>query len=305
MAWRKVKVCRGSWILPELACSVSFRSTSRFATLSALAVGASILRANVAALISPPACRTLSAATFAQTRDAPTATALSVANRLVDLKLTLQANSGKIQLPRQTFTFRHAINSDYETFHYSTDYPGGGREIRDFNRNLQIDRADITDPFLGIVLPDEDLTFNTMFIVGTSGGFVSNILGEDLNNSGTRDTNEPDLIPNGILDKGILFSATGPSANDKAPFHFDLNNGGWNAFRYPGSKPGTALPLSWEYVSTGVCGFQTANPDGNSAALFQNNQAGIWHTGDGNPATPGTGGVCDNHLTAVDVATPT
>jgi hypothetical protein len=277
------------------------------ATLTASGPGAAAIRIlNSPQMIGRLPGGQISAATFALRIDAPTANALSVANRLVDLKLTLQANSGRIQLPRQTFTFRHAINSDNETFHYSTDYPQGNvREIRDFNRNLQIDRADITDPFLGIVLPDEDLTWSSMFIVGTSGGLVSNILGEDLNNNGSRDVNEPDLIPNGLLDKGILFAASGPTpGSDKAPFHFDLNNGGWNAFRHPASKQGTALPQAWEYVTTGVCGFQTANPDGNSAALFQNNQAGIWHTGDGNPTTPGTGGVCDNHLVAVDTSTP-
>ncbi|HEV8700085.1 MAG TPA: thrombospondin type 3 repeat-containing protein [Candidatus Polarisedimenticolia bacterium] len=248
----------------------------------------------------------ISAATFALRIDAPTANALAVANRLVDMKLTLQASSGRIQLPRQTFSFRHAINSDYETFHYSTDYPQGGvREIRDFNRNLQIDRADTTDPFLGIVLPDEDLTWSSMFIPGTAGGLVTNTLGEDTNNNGSRDQNEPDLIPNGILDKGMLFAASGPTpGSDKAPFHFDLNNGGWNGFRHPASKPGTARALSWEYVSTGVCGFQTAIPDNNPLALFQNNGAGIWHTGDGDSTTPGTGGACDNHLTAVDTSTP-
>ena len=34
------------------------------------------------------------------------------------------------------------------------DYPGGGvREIRDLNRNLQIDPPDTIDPFTGIQLP--------------------------------------------------------------------------------------------------------------------------------------------------------
>ena len=31
-------------------------------------------------------------------------------------------------------------------------------------QDLQIDRPDITDPFLGIVNPDEDITFSSMFI---------------------------------------------------------------------------------------------------------------------------------------------
>ena len=43
----------------------------------------------------------ISAATFALRIDAPTANALAVANRLVDMKLTLQASSGKIQQFRQ------------------------------------------------------------------------------------------------------------------------------------------------------------------------------------------------------------
>ncbi|MEK7423307.1 MAG: thrombospondin type 3 repeat-containing protein, partial [Actinomycetota bacterium] len=192
-----------------------------------------------------------------------------------------------------------------ETFHYSTDHPEGLREIRDFNRNLQIDRADTTDPFLGIVIPDEDITFNSMFVPGTAGGLVTNTLGEDLNGNGTREANDVDLIPNGVLDKGIMFASSGATpGSDKAPFHFDVNNGAWNAFRHPASRSGLARTQAWERVTTGVCGFQTANSDGDPAALFQNNQAGIWHTGDGDPTTPGTGGTCDNHLNAIDAATP-
>ncbi len=239
----------------------------------------------------------ITAATFALRIDPALLAPIAVANRIVDLTVTLQASSGNIQLPRQTFTFRHALNSDDETFHYSTDYPQGNvREIRDFNRNLQIDRPDHTDPFLGIVNPDEDITFSSMFLAAGQGGLVTNTLGEDLNGNGTRDPNEFDTIPNNLLDKGILFSSTGPTpGSDKVPFHFDLNDGGWLAFRQSASRAGLAPAQAWEYDTTGVCGFQTKSDA---------THMGIWHTGDGNPATPGAGGTCDNHLVATDPGTP-
>ena len=168
----------------------------------------------------------ITATTFSLRVDPAALAPIAVNNRLVDLTVTLQASSGNIQLPRQTFTFRHALNSDDETFHYSTDYPQGNvREIRDLNRNLQIDRPDRTDPFLGIVNPDEDITFSSMFVQTGPGSLVTNTLGEDLNGDGNRQNNEFDIIPNGVLDKGILFSSTGPTpVSDKVPFHFDLNN---------------------------------------------------------------------------------
>src|SRR6185436_12108787 len=132
----------------------------------------------------------ITSATFAMNVDPTSLNAITQANRVVDLTLTLQSSDANVQLPRQTFTFRHALNSDDEVFHYSTDYPNGGREIRDLNRNFQIDKSDGTDPFTGIQLPDEDITFNSMFVVGTSGGLVSNTLGEDLNNNSILDAGE-------------------------------------------------------------------------------------------------------------------
>ncbi|HZM70317.1 MAG TPA: thrombospondin type 3 repeat-containing protein [Candidatus Cryosericum sp.] len=251
----------------------------------------------------------ISAASFAINIDPVALGTITVANRIVDMKLTLQSSNGNIQLPRQTFTFKHALNSDWETFHYSTDYPAGpagpnnGREVRDLNRNLQIDTPDITDPATGIQLPDEDITFDSMFIVGTANGFVSNILGEDLNNDGDNvDPGEGDILPNGAVDKGILFAAGGPTpGSDKAPFNFDLNNGGFLGLRHPFSRPGPVALQSWEFVRTGICGFQTAIADPDTQKWFQNNGAGIWHTGDGNPATPAANASgCDNHLVSND-----
>ena len=251
----------------------------------------------------------ITSATFALNVDPTALNLVAVANRIVDLTLTLQSSNANVQLPRQTFTFRHALNSDDEVFHYSTDYPGGGREIRDLNRNLQIDKPDVTDPFTGIQLPDEDVTFSSMFIVGSSPitGFVSNILGEDLNNDGDNtDPGEGDFIPNLTLDKGILALPGGPSANDKAPFSFDTNNAGFVGLRLPFSRPGTSAPnVAWEWQRGGICGFQSAIPDGNATKGFNNNGAGIWHTGDGNITTPDSNAAgCDNHAVATDPATP-
>ncbi|HXH29037.1 MAG TPA: thrombospondin type 3 repeat-containing protein, partial [Candidatus Polarisedimenticolia bacterium] len=246
----------------------------------------------------------ITAATFSLHIDAPTVNALPVASRIVDMKLTLRSTSGNIELPRQTFTFHQALNSDYETFHYSTDYPHGGREIRDFNRNLQIDRPDVTDPFIGVQLPDEDITFSDMNVVGTSTGLVTNTLGEDLNGNGVRDGDERDVIPNSALDFGILMG--GPNSTpDKVPFNFDTNNGGFNAFRHPFSNPGGVTSVVWEWRRGGVCGFQSAITETNLAAGFQNLGAGIWHTGDGDPSTPSSSATaCDNFATASNPATP-
>ena len=247
----------------------------------------------------------ITAASFAVRVDPAALAPIAIANRLVDLTVTLQSSNGDIQLPRQTFTFRHALNSDDERFHYSTDYPDGGREIRDLNRNLQIDRPDIIDPFTGIQLPDEDVAFSTMFIAGTAGGLVTNTLGEDLNNNLVLDPGE-DLLPNGALDRGILNAAGGPTPGvDKVPFDFDANNGGFLGLRQPFSRPGPAAPsVAWEWKRAGLCGFQTAIADPDGQGGFQNNGAGIWHSGDGDNATPASNaGGCDNHLIAADPAT--
>jgi Thrombospondin type 3 repeat/Subtilase family len=227
---------------------------------------------------------------------------LSIPNRKVILTLTLDSTNRNKVMGRQTFAFTHALNADREVFHYSTDFPNSGREVRDLNRNLQIDTPDKVDPFAGIVVPDEDITFSTLF--QPDAGVVWNSIGEDSNRDGTFQTSE-DIIPNGVLDPGILAFSTGPSATDLVPFSFDRNNGGFVPFRHAFSSPGAQPPgLLWEYQTSGLCGFQTAIPDGNSAPLFQNGGAGIWHTGDGNPATPDASATgCDNYFVPSDPGT--
>jgi hypothetical protein len=243
------------------------------------------------------------AVSFSLAVDSTALNALAIANRKVTLTLSLDSTERSKVIGRQTFSFTHALNSDREVFHYSTDYPNGGREVRDLNRNLQIDAPDRLDPFTGIQIPDEDIVFSTLWY--NDGGVVRNTLGEDLNNNGVRDAGE-DIIPNGVLDKGILALATGPSAGDKVPFNFDTSNDGFTAFRHPNSEVGQGgSAVYWEYQTLGLCGFQTAIPDGDPTALFQNAGAGIWHTGDGDTFTPDATSVsCDSYGMPQNSATP-
>ena len=233
--------------------------------------------------------------------NAAAANALSVANRVVNFTLTLDSLVRGQRVNRQTYAFTNAINSDRETFYYSTDHLAGGRELRDINRNLTFDKPDVVDPFLGFITPREDVTFASLFTgSGAPAGAFTNNLGEDLNNNGVLDGAERDILPNGTLDKGILSGAVVNTALDKAPFHFDINNGGFVPFRHPGSNPSLSISSNpvWEYKTSGLCGFQTSG----AAA----NQFGIWHTGDGDPTTPiPAATVCENHAQPGDNATPT
>ena len=235
--------------------------------------------------------------------DPTAANALSVANRQVDMTLTLDSLVRGQRIARQTYTFHHAINSDRETFFYSTDFPTGGRQVRDINRNLVVDPPDTLDPFLGFIVTREDVTFSSLFSgTGAPASHFTNELGEDLDLSNTFSGTERNLIPNvdgggnPILDKGILASNV-PSANDKVPWNFDNNNGGWVPFRHPSSIPaGVNVNPLWEYKTSGLCGFQT------TGGL---NKFGIWHTGDGDAATPGGAATaCDNASMPGDPATP-
>jgi hypothetical protein len=233
----------------------------------------------------------------------------------VNLTLTLDGKARGVRLTRTIYNFGHVINADKGVLHYSTDYPRGnletnaGREVRDYNRNLQIDKPDVLDPFKGVFWPDEDVTFSSMFVAASAGtpSLISNILGEDLNNDGDNtDPGEGDIIPNGLVDKGILIS-TNTADTHKVPWSFDSNNGGWAGLRHPDSKPGLDIgPNSvWEYETSGACGMQSAIPDGNGLGLFQPpGAAGIWHTGDTNASTP-TGQTCDKYPYPQNPATPT
>jgi len=230
------------------------------------------------------------AAYFHVSVNAAAANSLAIPNRQVTMTLTLDSLNKGRRISQQSYAFTNVINADRETLHYSTDFPAGGRQVRDLNRNLAIDRPDVIDPTRLFILPDEDVVFSSLFTtIGPGSPIVSNRCGEDLNCNGILDPNEADIIPDGILDQGILASSTGPSAGDKVPWNFDNNNGGWVSIRHPQSNVANISPNPmWEYRTSGVCGFQT------SGGL---NKYGIWHTGDGDPNTPPAGAsFCDNYV---------
>ncbi len=238
--------------------------------------------------------------------DAATANALPISSRKVTLVLTLDSTGRSKVLKRQSFSFTHALNADREVLHYSTDHPTEAREVRDLNRNLQIDRPNVIDPFLTIQVPDEDIFFQSLFTADA--GVVRNVVGEDLNGDGLLQPTE-DIIPDHTLNKGILASATGPTggfSGDKVPFAFDVTGGGFVSFRHSlSTATNTSIGNLWERQTGGMCGFQTAIPDGDPAALFQNIGAGIWHTGDGDESTPlPTSTACDNYAMATNGGTP-
>ncbi|MBI4169371.1 MAG: S8 family serine peptidase, partial [Acidobacteria bacterium] len=292
--------------------------------------------------------------TFTLHVDPAAANALAVNDRVVNLELKLDGSARGVDLSDAMFTFTHVINADRDVRHYSTDHPTGGLEVRDYNRNLQIDRPDVLDPFKLVFWPDEALTFDTLFTAGTASGLISNTLGEDLDNDGILDQGE-DTNFNGVLDRGILnvciggtqegkrcttnadCAGTGAVCGNRVPWNFDTNSGGWYPLRSSFSKPGGVgqATLLWEYKGGGICsggptpgrrcrlnsdcgggggkcdiylgqcGFQTALADNDSSEGFQNGGAGIWHTGDTNPATPlFNAAACDTYPYPTDPTTP-
>jgi hypothetical protein len=230
---------------------------------------------------------------------------LSAANRVVTMRLDLDSSDRGVRLGRQTYSFTHALTSDQETFRYSTDHLSGGREIRDLNRSGVIDPPGGVDPILGYVLPAEDVTFSTLFSgSGAPALHFTNELGEDLNLNNQFDVGlETNVIPNvdggggPLLDRGILNSNNPADPAHRAPWSFDGNSGGWVPFRHPDSTAaGVGVNPLWEYKTSGQCGFQTSGGF---------DKFGVWHTGDGNPATPPGGALaCDDYDAPADLATP-
>ncbi|HZN03238.1 MAG TPA: thrombospondin type 3 repeat-containing protein [Candidatus Polarisedimenticolia bacterium] len=236
--------------------------------------------------------------------DPTIANGLAVANRVVDMTLSLDSLVRGTRISRQTYTFKHAINSDRQEFFYSTDFPNGGRQVRDINRNLVVDPPDTTDPFLGFIVTREDVTFSSLFSgTGAPVGQFTNQLGEDLDNNGIFSGVERNVVPDvdgggvAILNKGVLNSNNPADPLHRVPWNFDNNNGGWIPFRHPGSNAaGVNVNPLWEYKTSGLCGFQS------TGGL---NKFGIWHTGDGDPTTPGGAATaCDNHTQPNDPNTP-
>ncbi|MBI4161454.1 MAG: S8 family serine peptidase, partial [Acidobacteria bacterium] len=225
------------------------------------------------------------------------------ANGWVELTLRLQAQGTGRALETESFPFRVAVVADKEIRKYSTDHPEGTGEIaveRDIDRDGLIttdadadNLPDILDASIAAV--EERVIFDPIPRIPPSPTHTGNTCNEDADGDGLLDPGEDlglDGIAgtgdigenNGILDRCLYGDPDGTSgtADDFIPWGFDGSDGGMSAVRDPITD--TGIPVfqnAWENIRTGYCGFQTAIPDGDAAAGFQNLGAGVWHTGNG------------------------
>jgi len=246
---------------------------------------------------------------------------------LAVLNLSLSQGTGGTLLSHTSFTFTHAVASDRESVHYSTDFPAGTTSpvARDLNRSLVLEPNDRPGLTLGSM--DETVQFSSLFVTDAATGRINNQIQvtDEAYPSGGVLSGSVDPNGNGILDRGILASST-PSTGDLVPWNFDRNHGGWHTARDPQSIIGASsatLPL-WHYMTSGKCGFQTQSrsncvlangtpgydPDGAGPSLCAAIPAGLtgfvggmWHTGNGTSTADATD--CGNYGIPFDTATPT
>jgi len=195
------------------------------------------------------------------------------AQRQIDLKVTIAAATQDLSVTARepvTMTFRHAVASDLEVFHYSTDYPGGtaGYVVRDLDRDGNIRprlNPRLSEPGSGPLLATTEAAFTAAFSeLAQETQKFNNLYTAEQN--GTVQHNVPDVTitgePSGkeIFDPPFDFDSAGDPANE-----------GFFAFRWALSQPGaTAVPpVEWFFSQNGVCGFQTQ----------QGGRAGVWHAG--------------------------
>ena len=247
-------------------------------------------------------------------------------NKVV-LRLDLSQGTGGTLLSHTSFAFTHAVASDRQSIHYSTDFPAGTASpvARDLNRSLIVEPNDRPGLTLGSV--DETVQFSSLFVTDAATGRINNQIQvtDEAYPSGGVFSGSLDPNGNGILDRGILASST-PSSGDLVPWDFDRNHGGWYTARDPQSVVGASaatLPL-WHYVTSGKCGFQTQSrsncvlangtpgydPDGAGPSPCAAIPAGLtgfvggmWHTGNGTPTSDATN--CGNYGIPFNTATPT
>jgi hypothetical protein len=235
-----------------------------------------------------------------QIRVDPSVASLPFADRQVDLTLILESASPDIEsgedplgAPRHALTKRFSLHSDWEAFHYSTDYPSGTPDlngdgqpdpvVRDLNRDGAI--APRPDPHLSWPgsgprhpdgwhlkneLPQEIQAFGNLFEGGNNvrdaakdgrrgpGGPPAGP-GEDIFDPpfDFDSLHEPDIDNDGILDAAEDLNQNGTR---------QTGDEGFAPARAPYSL--TSLEQQWRFSQTGECGFQTQ----------QERRAGIWKT---------------------------
>ncbi|MGH9870277.1 MAG: thrombospondin type 3 repeat-containing protein [Candidatus Polarisedimenticolia bacterium] len=198
---------------------------------------------------------------------------LVTADRAVDLvvSFTSRGSDWGDQVAAQTFTFRQALQADTEVLNYHTDFPTGGTQAADRNRDGNIDTNRPGSEARNLEL----LTFRPLNDVGTcTAGRCTNI-------SKTCSINADCVNPN------VAIAA-------QMPWRFDFNDGGFSAFRTADSRPGAPgsaqNSLAWFYGTGGGCGWQTQN--NGLVGLSDTLPKGVWHAGHGPVGTFRVAGAC-------------
>jgi hypothetical protein len=202
----------------------------------------------------------------------PGISAVPELQRQIDLTVSIASATQDLNVTAaepMKMTFRHAVASDLEVFHYSTDYPNGssGFVLRDLDRDGTIRppiNPRLSEPGVGALLattpaaftvafselPQETQKFNALYATEVNGTVQHNVRDVTI-------TGEP--AGKEIFDPPFDFDSLGDPANE-----------GFYAFRWALSRPGGSPPaLEWFFSQSGVCGFQTQ----------QAGRAGTWHAG--------------------------
>ncbi|HKY33638.1 MAG TPA: thrombospondin type 3 repeat-containing protein [Candidatus Polarisedimenticolia bacterium] len=210
---------------------------------------------------------------------------LATADRAVDLKVTFSSRNTDLNYAdpvAQSYIFREALQADTEVLNYHTDFPSGGVQAADRNRD-----GIITTLPPGSGARNRELeTYRSLSDTGTcSAGRCSNI-------SRTCSINSDCDNPNTAIASMM-------------PWRFDSNTGGFTAFRTADSKIGgpgsTQNTLAWFYSTGGGCGWQTQNNGvvGTGSTLPK----GTWHAGHGPVGTFRVAGACPPYTMPSDPLT--
>ncbi|MGH9867143.1 MAG: thrombospondin type 3 repeat-containing protein [Candidatus Polarisedimenticolia bacterium] len=209
---------------------------------------------------------------------------LATADRAVDLVVSFSSRGTDWgdQLAAQSFTFREALQADTEFLNYHTDFPGGGTQAVDRNRDGNIQTSAAGSEARNLEL----LTFKPLNDTGTcTAGRCSNI-------SRTCSINADCNNPNTAI-------------SIQMPWRFDTDAGGFTAKRAPDMKtgaPGSVQnSLAWFYSTGGGCGWQTQN--NGIVGLSSTLRKGTWHAGHGPVGNFRAPGACPQYTIPTDPTT--
>ncbi len=205
-------------------------------------------------------------ASWVITVDEAVASEVDPSDLAVDLTVTFEQRGTEFggELDSVSQVFREALQADKELLAYNSDYPTGGTQAADYNRDGQI-QIEGRGPG---VSRREFRTYQTWI-----GG------------------------PNALL------ATTACGGSPCVPWHFDTNNGGFTVGRSADSKEtGAGCAVCWFYSTGGGCGWQTQN--NGVPAASSTLAKGTWHSGAQPTFFRDAGGGCPDYVIPSDLDTP-